>query len=350
MDITRNRITLQSVATHTGLGRSTVSLVLNGRGNELGIAKKTQDRVFKVARKLGYRPNSLASGLAGKKTQTIGLLLPSSPFYPQNLIPQELSLLLHRQGYHTYLVDSLQDQDVILESLTEMASRRVDGVVFSPYHNHFLTPAIREVLNQFSVSVLLAHEPIVRGSLRGHIVCESVVPGIHEVVDHFVKTGRRRPMLATNMTTSNQCKIKAFQAALSRHGLKAGEEVSVFGISRYLEGDPDYYTHFLNQFESKHLDEREFDALLCTSDEGAVAAINYLQEHNRRVPEDVAVVGLNDTPLAKGIRPPLASVQRNYRNTCELVVKRLIEKLNQPDLEPGYDDLRTKFIRRESAG
>ncbi|MBN1554349.1 MAG: LacI family DNA-binding transcriptional regulator [Phycisphaerae bacterium] len=345
----RTRTTLKTIAAEAGLGLSTVGLILNGRGDELGIPQKTQQRAMDVARRQGYRPNSLALGLVGKSTQTVGLLLPSSPFFPQNLSAQEISIRLYRKGYQTYLVDSLHDHDVILDALAEMAARRVDGVVFSTT-NHMLTPEILRALKPFPVTVLMSHEPLERGSLWAHAIWETIQSGVDEMMDHFITTGRRKPMMAVNLGKSNLSKVAAFQTALTRHGLDAADEKALFNTPIHNPPRYDYYSYFLERFESQKLFSRDFDALFCTSDEGAAAAINYLEQHGRRVPEDVAVVGLNNAPWTRAMKPPLASISWRATDSWELVLRRLIERLNDPGMEPGTDELTTHFVRRDSAG
>jgi LacI family transcriptional regulator len=349
MKMVRQRATLKMVASEAGLGLSTVGLILNGRGDELGIPKKTQKRAIEVSRRLGYRPNSLALGLVGKRTQTIGLLLPSDMYYPQYLVPQVLSLRLYRKGFQAYLMDSLQDHDVILDALAEMASRRVDGVVFST-PNHMLTPEIRQSLSRFPVTILMSHEPLTRETLRAHVIWENILSGVNEMMDHFIEAGRRRPLMVVSLGTSNQYKIAAFKNALSRHGLDSSDAAAVFGIPSITPGDVDIYSHFSHSFESQKLDARDFDALFCTCDEGAAAAANYLKKCGRRVPEDVAVVGLNNSPWVQAVQPPLASVSWRYLDSCDLVVNRLSERLKTPDKEPECDELATRFVWRESAG
>ncbi|MBN1555557.1 MAG: LacI family DNA-binding transcriptional regulator [Phycisphaerae bacterium] len=343
-------ITLKTVAAKAGLGRSTVGLILNGRGDELGIPAETQAKVHKVAANLGYRPNSLALGLAGKKTQTIGLILPSGPFYPQNLMPQDISLRLHRRGYQTYLVDSLQDPDVMLESLKEMATRRVDGICF--HMKLPIPPKVREALNQFPATVLISNIPIPRTDFRAHVIYLDMVPAIDDIVDHFVQTGRRRPMIVTsvNDAMTNLEKIGPFRDALRRQGLDASEEGTIFGVNAGIPRDSDYYTVFRDAFEAQRLEDRDFDALFCTCDEAAVAAIRYLTEKGRRVPDDVAVVGLNNTPMIQGYKPSIASISWNHVEAFDLIEARMVERLKKPDAVPGYDEAPLKFIRRESAG
>ncbi|MBN1554341.1 MAG: LacI family DNA-binding transcriptional regulator [Phycisphaerae bacterium] len=344
-----SRATQKDIAARTGVGRSTVSLILTGRGDELRIPQATQKKVYQAAEKLEYRPNSLASGLVGKRTQTIGLLFPSSFFFPQNLLPQGISLRLNRQEYQTYLVDSLNDVGVIRDALLEMASRRVDGVVLYTTR-HLLKPEIRDLLNKFPVAILMSHEPLPRESLRSHMIFENIASGVDEVVDHLVKTGRRRPMMLVNQSPGNTCRLAAFKNALRRHGLDSSDDAAVFGIPRCAAGMYDYFAYFMEHFESQRLEDREFDALFCTSDEGASAAIRYLKKRGIHVPQDIAVVGTNNAPWTQAIEPPLASISWRHVDASELVVKRLRERLDAPDLAPGCDELPTRFIWRESGG
>lgn len=330
------------------MGRSTVGLILNGRGDELGIPQRTQKKAIDIARRLGYRPNSLALGLAGKHTQTIGVLLPSGSFYPQYLMSQALSLRLHRKGYQTYLVDSLQDPEVVLESLKEMATRRVDGIIF--YANTPFTPEIRKVLAQFRVVVLITNMQMQENDLPAHIIYRNTTPAIDDIVEHFAKSGRRHPMIATLVEPSNNDKIEQFKNALRRHGFDSSDEAAVFDAACGIPRNSDYYAKFMEKFQAGKLEARRFDAIFCTCDEGALAAVNYLAKRDIQVPRDVVVVGMNNTPWAQGMQPPLASASWGHENTFDVIESRLVERLGHPDAEPKYEELPLKFIWRESAG
>ena len=340
------RVTLKMVAAKAGVGRSTVSLILNGRGDELGIARQTQNVVTKVAADLGYRPNSLAMGLAGKRTQTIGLLLPSGPFFPQYLMPQEMSIRLHRLGYQTYLVDSLQDPDVILEFLSEMSSRKVDGIVFYAYHNHMLCEPVREAIARFPVAVVVVSEPL-SGALAAHTICMNIIPAIREVASHFATTGRRRPLMVAQASLGNVAKINAWRTAAAELGF---EDVGVLETSKRNPADFDVFHHFLSEYERQNLGNRQFDAIFCNCDESAAAAVHYLNMLGRNVPKDVAVIGLNNTPWVQAMTPPLASICWKHPESCELASKRLVELLKNPGQEAGFDEITPSLVWRESAG
>ncbi|NJM16958.1 MAG: LacI family transcriptional regulator [Bacteroidales bacterium] len=94
------KVSLQVIASSLGVSKTTVSFVLNGKGNERNISKGTQERILKLAAALDYQPNLVAQNLKKGVTNTIGYLVPdiSNPFFAR--LGRKIEGLLYANGYH----------------------------------------------------------------------------------------------------------------------------------------------------------------------------------------------------------------------------------------------------------
>ena len=107
---------------------------------------------------------------------------------------------------------------------------------------------------------------------------------------------------------------------------------------------------FCNYVKRQIWGRNPFDALICSTDEGAAAVINYLYDMGCKVPDDVAVSGFNNIDITSYFKPPLASVDRRNQDVAECVTKMLLNRIANKDLPQQHEVIKMKFIHRESAG
>ncbi|MHB1157749.1 MAG: LacI family DNA-binding transcriptional regulator [Phycisphaerales bacterium] len=347
-----NRPTLLSVAKAAGVSHSTVSLVLNGRGEELRIGSQTRTRILQTAKALNYKPNQLARGLRGKKTKTLGVLWSLGGPHQSEAVARQIALIAMRHGYVIYLVDGLGDPDVIIAALRDFQQRGVDGVVLevgvldispeSPITQH---------LNNFPAVALATFAPTPTSTSFDQVVLD-MYPAMHAVVDHLVAAGRRRLALMGCML-SNLHKFAAVRERWCHHGRSPDDLVEIdvsFPMRVHIPlADIDRWSReSLAKAQARGV---EFDCLVGSCDEIAAAAQAHLMAQGVRVPQDVAVVGFNDNILASYTSPPLASVAREEDRMVEMLVGPLFERLQTPTDAPGrIQTVPMRFVRRASAG
>ena len=122
--------TIYDIAKKAGVSTATVSRVLNGVNHP--IKEETKQRILQIARELDYRPNVIAKSLAGGKSHTIALIIPSitNDFYTQ--ICEVIEEKLEQKGYHTYLCNTRRSVEKESRYIESLIARKVDGVIFSP--------------------------------------------------------------------------------------------------------------------------------------------------------------------------------------------------------------------------
>jgi LacI family transcriptional regulator len=123
------RTTINDIADHVGVDKSTVSLVLRRKKTAMRISQLTQDRIFSAPKDLNYRPNVLARGLKGGQTHSVGIVWDMSVAQASVLMTRDLMVRIQNRQYVPYVIDNQSNFDKTLGSLSEFANRGVDGVI-----------------------------------------------------------------------------------------------------------------------------------------------------------------------------------------------------------------------------
>jgi DNA-binding LacI/PurR family transcriptional regulator len=174
------------------------------------------------------------------------------------------------------------------------------------------------------------------------------LPAFREAADHLAAIGRRRPAFI-GAWTSAKYKSAAFFERTSAHGMEilAGAEIDLGAIGKIESIVTRCHAALEERFDGRDF---PFDALMCTSDEIAVVAIDCLRRRGVRVPGDVAVVGFNNSPLAPYQFPPLASGDRRDNEVAAAVEEMLVARLDHPKMLPQRRMIAMRFVWRDSAG
>jgi LacI family transcriptional regulator len=334
---------LRNVAESSGVSIATVSRVLNGRDSKsnIQVSEVTRRKVLTVAKELNYHPNIMARGLKGGETQTVGILFSlRGPHNPGELV-QMIAGEIHARHYITHIADTFCKMDVVRDRLRDYIRRGVDAVVIQIIPGMSIDEGFESMFKAFRAVVLIPSLPL-DTSADQVVLCRQ--QAVYDAVDHLVDTGRRRPMILIPPTLREE-KTNSILQRFKDRGLVFQKEPTIFHQWEAAPTDAAW-----EALETQFPDSVPFDALLCGSDEAAVAACSWLHGRGKKIPDDVAVVGFNDSLFAKFLLPPLASVNRQNEEMAGLVEKTLFDRLENPDMPPQRAELRMKFVLRASAG
>lgn len=337
-------VTLSTIAREVGVSQSTVSAVLSRNAAKRRISPRTQQRILEIARRLNYRPNHLARGLRGRGTRTVGVLWSLSGPHPSESMARRIALLVQSKGYMAYLADSLNDPDLIVDQLADLARRGVEAMVMDASRRVVSVPSVRAGLAAFKSIVVVCREPLTGEPINA--VHHDRAVAFAEVAEHFVRTGRRRPAILAGpgQTDKREAFLDRLDAAgLPRHEASAIELRAPKPVSMLAEAS-------WRTLEAAFPGEVPFDALACSTDEGAMAAMSWLKGRGKRVPEDVAVVGFNDNVGSAFTDPPLASIARRDDVIATTIDRLLFRSLAEPELPPQHEHVPMTFVHRRSAG
>ncbi|MEV0095616.1 LacI family DNA-binding transcriptional regulator [Streptomyces sp. NPDC050738] len=302
--------TIVSIAERAGVSIASVSRVLNG----LTVRADTLRRVEEAVAELGYVPNAVARSLKGGRTRQLTFAMEDigNPVYVTMV--REIQAVTKAAGYRLLLHSTdavVEDELAVIRSLSDRTS---DGLILCPIR---ITDAYVRTLNSAAAPV------VVIGSLPEGVPIDSVradsVLGAAMAVQHLHMTGRRRIAFVNGPsdTVPGRNRMAGYRQGLADCALPYDASLVV---------STDFATES-GARAAESLLAAAPDAIFCANDQLAVGAIRTLHTRSVRVPDDIAVVGMDDSALAQAAWPPLTSVDlgsaERGRRAAELLLARL---------------------------
>ena len=333
------RVTSHDVARLAGVSRTTVSFVLNGVPG-ISISEATRRRVLDAARKLNYHPDSAARKLVSGKSRTLGLVLRQSPeqvfadaFLPQVILG--LGQAASQQGFHV-LLSPLEPNDHAGYARL-IHEKHVDGIILSGPRQG--DQDLIELHRQGVPVILMGQMP---GSDIPFVDVDAV-KGAAMAVRHLIELGHRRIGMITNASldyTSAQHRLAGYRQALEEARLsydaallKTGDFTPASGIAA---------------MDDLLRSKPRPTAVFIASDVIALGAVQAIKRAGLNVPNDVAVVGFDDVPLAGFYDPPLTTIRLPAHGLGWAAGERLIRLIQDDDLDQRGVLLETELIVRAS--
>jgi LacI family transcriptional regulator len=313
----RSIVTIVDVAREANVSTQTVSRALNNKGE---ISLETRQRVLEVVERLGYRPNSIARGLATNRTLALGLVVPdiTNPFFSELARGVEDVALEH--SYNVFLCNTIEDPKREVTMLGLLEDKRVDGVILcsSRLPDEQLLPLLRR--HKAVVLVNRPAPPEVAG-----IVDVDDADGSRQAVQHLLAAGRQILGLLSGPPAahSSWARSEGFAAGLMAAGRPVYPAL-IRHCTPYLEGG--YQT--ARALLAEH---PEVDGLVCFNDLVAIGALQACAELGRRVPADVAIVGCDDILLAGLVTPALTTLRVSKPAIGAHAVHMLLDRLQGRD-------------------
>ncbi|MFJ2239378.1 LacI family DNA-binding transcriptional regulator [Streptomyces sp. NPDC087859] len=335
----RQRPTIITVAARAGVGRTTVSRVING--SEL-VSEKARAAVLAAIAELNYVPNSVARGLVTSRTNSVALVIPESesrlgsePYFSAVIRGVSTALAETRTQLQLVLVRDQAERDQLTESVAE---RRVDGVLLVSVHEHDPLPGL---LEDMGLPTVLAGRRSSNESLS-HVHSDNT-GGAATAVNHLLARGRRTVATISGPLDMDvaRSRLQGWREALEKAGHQATDR---------LVASADF-TEEGGEAAMRSLLERvpELDALFVASDVMAAGALAELRRQGRSVPDDVAVVGFDDSIIARHTNPPLSTVRQPVEEIGAMIGHILLEEIGDPDRPRRRVTLPTELVVRESS-
>ena len=326
---------IKDVAKEAGVSIATVSRVLN----DIDVVNEdTKKKVLDAIKKLGYRPNIVARSLKTQRTKTIGILIPdiSSQFYPE--IVRGAEDVSNIYDYNVILCNSDFDVEKEKEYLRVLKEKMVDGVI---YISSSLSEEILELINELNLKTILVETKDKDGTLPS--VTIDNIGAVYDSTKSLIEKGLKKlafiGVKEENMNAWGE-RYLGFEKAIKEAGLTIDEELVHFESLKAKAG----YNGAKKFIESK----KEFDGIICASDEIAIGAINELRENGLSVPKDVSVIGFNNNYISSIFYPKITTVNQPSYDMGSVAMRMLIKILNKKELEQEHYVLDYELISRES--
>lgn len=336
------KTTLRDIARYAQVHHSTVAHVLNGARGNTRVSPETRQRVLQAAAELGYTANRAAQQLKTGRSRVVGLLVGplENPFFARMVSLCEEAL--ERRGYDMVLAVRRDDEVNDLHLLQGLISRQLDGLLL---WSETITQ-VRERVQQpdMTRTVIMGYEVPGRDSVAG-----LMHTGVQAALEHFVSQGRRRiGYLApvASLTRRGDPRHDLYSHAIA----ELGQPPRVYSYA----GTSFDYAAARACAEALSQDPDRPDALLCFNDAAALGTMMGIRRCGLRVPEDIAMIGCDDVPLAAQLDVPLTSIAYPLVDMCAIAVRMLLERVEEKgmslqDVPARYISLPTLLHVRESS-
>ncbi|MBD0688951.1 LacI family DNA-binding transcriptional regulator [Streptomyces sp. CBMA123] len=333
------RPTLEEVAARAGVGRGTVSRVINGSSR---VSEQAKEAVGRAVAELGYVPNRAARALAGSRTDAVALVVPETearlfaePYFLDIIRGVSAELGAADKQLLLTLIRTEQERQRFEQYL---AAQRVDGVLLVSVHRDDPLP---DQVRALGLPAVLngrrsPQEPV------AYVDSDNVGAG-RSAVEHLAGRGRRRIATITGPPDMDaaQGRLAGYRQGLAAAGLPADEQLVATGD----------FTEDGGRRAMRELLERcpELDAVFAASDLMAVGALAVLRARGLDVPGDVALVGVDDSPVARHLDPPLTTVRQPIEQMGRTMAGLLLRQIAGEDAEPSRLVLPTELVVRQSS-
>lgn len=312
--------TILDIALELNVSKSTVSRALKDHHS---IGKATKKAVLDLAKKYNYHPNSIAYSLSKKSTKTIGVIVPMLSHYYFSTVISGIEELAYKAGYKVIICQSAEsyEREVIVSQA--LLSSKVDGLIVSISRetnnsDHF------KVYQEKNVPIVFFDR--VCSDMEVSSVTIDDYEGAFTAVEHLIKAGRRKiaHFAGPPMLQISRERINGYKDALLKHGLTLDEKLLIdCGLGLEQENGSKAAQEMLDAGIRP-------DAIFAVCDPIAIGVMMTLKKNNFKIPDEVAVVGFCDEPIAMIIEPPLSSLVQPAFKIGEIALELLLNQIKSP--------------------
>lgn len=306
--------TIYDIAEMAGVSASTVSRVIN---NKSGVRKETRERITKLLKQYNYIPNETARGLVNQSSRIIGILIADIRTTHHTDAVYFIERAFSKQGYCCLILNTGTDPKEQTHYIQLLSQRKVDAAIFigSIYQNEVVREAVQIYLA--STPIVLFNGFLDAPNIYGILADEE--GGVRDCVKLLADKGRRHLGFITDVDTpSNLLKQRGFRTGIAMYcgdepvymeKLREGEENAVAATRRMLEAHP------------------QIDGIIYSEDLLALAGLRAMLEDGIRVPEQIAVVGINNSRYSQTSFPLMTSLDNMLYDLSRMAVHILLQLL-----------------------
>jgi DNA-binding LacI/PurR family transcriptional regulator len=336
----KSRVTSQQVAQRAGVSRTTVSFILNDVPG-VKFPQETKDRVLQAAEELGYVPDAAARTLVSGKTYTVGLVLCQAEHLKvDSFISQAiygLNEICNQQGFRL-LIESADDIDQVGTYQNLVRAKKIDGLVV--INSRIDDKPLYQIIDEGFPTVLIGTVGHPKEYTIGHEA------KTEEMVKHLISLGHKHIAHIALAPLSDHSvsyeRLLTYRRTLVEAGLKTSDRLERFANYSAESG-----------FEAMNdlLKTKPYPtAVFAGNDTVAVGVMAAIQQKGLRIPQDIAVVGYDDIPIAAYTTPPLTTIRQSATESGKLAGEMLIRLVRGEKVEERKVRLEAELVVRESCG
>ncbi|MCL4484145.1 MAG: LacI family transcriptional regulator [Bacteroidetes bacterium] len=310
--------TIHDIARELKISASTVSRALQDNPR---ISLKTKEKVKTVADALGYRPNTLASNLRNRRSNTIGIVVPLINRHFFSSVISGVEDIAFKAGYTVVIAQSNDLTNKEIAIVQSMFANRVDGLIISiamqttnfDHLKLFRKRNIPLVLFDRMVPEVETNNIVVDDFMGGFRVTQHLIDQGYHRIGHLA--GPQNLMIYSD-------RKKGYIEALTKSGIPYDESLVITNTLTFNDG-PEAVKQLINLPNPP-------DAIFCGNDTTALSSMIYLREKGIRVPEDIGIVGFSNEPYSKFVSPSITTIaQPGFemgQKAAEMILNQIVHK------------------------
>lgn len=325
--------TIKNVASHANVSSATVSRVLN---NDSRVSSEVRQRVLASVAELGYRPNRVARSLRRQSSETIGVIVSDieNPHFTKAV--RTIENAAYEQGYRVVLCNTDESAEKQKAYLEVLAAEQVTGIILAPAVAD--DPTIGQILD-LGVPVVAFDRTV--DDERADAVMADNVTAAQEATRHLIDRGRQhigfiagRPKIRTGSD-----RLRGYELAITEVGREPIVGEGGFRLERAREATADLLAS-----------HAELDGLVVANNLMAIGALEALRNAGVRVPEDIAVVGIDDPPWASLVSPAMTTLAQPTQTMATVAFDLLVGRIRKERSVPREMMYQFELRVRESCG
>ena len=335
-------VTVKDVARKAGVSATTVSLSFQAHSR---ISASTKSRVLSAARQLGYMPNKIARQLRSARSHLLGLIVPeiSNPFHAE--IASGVEEVGRKRGYSVTFYNTRWDEQTEREAIQNLLEFKVEGLVIAT------SEKVNDLLIELSKKdfPMILVDTKIKGANCDYVINDLVGAGFLATY-HLLKLGHKNiahisgPKKESHFSAFNDL-IRGWKKALRRMKIRAKPDLIEYGGLRIEDG-------YRATKEVLSRNPRP-TAIFAVNDLAALGAVQYIEEQGLKVPQDIAVVGIDNLDVSGLSRLNVTSIQQPTENIGRIATNILIDRIeggerNSPKRQ--HIKLKPRLVVRGSCG
>ncbi|MFJ7368806.1 LacI family DNA-binding transcriptional regulator [Lysinibacillus sp. NPDC098008] len=327
------KVTIYDVAKEAKVSIATVSKVINETGR---ISDKTRKRVKKVIEELGYSPNILASALMGKQTKTIGLLIPdlANPFFSE--LARSIEDYGQLMDYNFVICNTDYNFEKENKYVTLLKQKSVDGFILASGFENL--ERVEELMKEEVPVVMVARDlPI----FSVNAVALDDFRGGYLAASHLIELGHTNIGIIARDLWSNRERLRGFHQALQENQLKLHPKFDFITETDSIEAGKIMTGYYLE-------DDNRPTAIFACNDLLAAGVVKKAKELGIVVPDDLSVIGFDNTSIATIIEPPLTTIAQPIESMGREVMNLMVSIIKGEKNECSRIMLLPTLVKRQS--
>lgn len=325
----QKKVSLSDIASILGISKSTVSFVLNDKGDIYNISKETQKMILDKAKELNFVPNFFAKNLRQGKTKTIGLVVAdiSNPFYGElcKIIQEEL----YKHDYKLFIVNTNDNKEIELQLFRDLLSRSIDALIISPCNP----------IDNLKPTLESTHIPVVFVDRFGDNFADFVGVNNYKEAFQLIERFSEKPKSLgvfyheVEEISTIRHRIKGVMDSCAKNDIKC-ELVNL--------------NDHVGKLQTKLKNMKGMDAAIALNNRVALPVISGLNAIKLNIPKDVRFITFDDAEVFEYMSPQISALKQPIKDIGKETVNQMLRRLSEEHVPGKCVEFSCEFMARES--